>query len=220
MIGCGILFIIRYHELRISINKLFLTIIFVCLLSPLILSPVNKAANEINKLFYQKDLSGMTRITNSMTGINMFREHMLLGVGIGNYGFYYTQYIYKGIAFTNEITSLLKPDNMGWPTSNNFVVRVLSELGIVGSCIFVFFLLRTFHVIKKILRNPVWHTYGTYYVVINLLIVLYYFTNESFQFFVYWFFPALAIVTYNVMKKESAISNENPDAESMRRARY
>ncbi len=76
-------------------------------------------------------LSKYDRLNQSVTGINMFVDNPIVGVGLSQYGYYYKKYQYTD-KFDN-----LHQDKM---IPNNIYVELLSELGILGFVVFMLFL--------------------------------------------------------------------------------
>jgi len=200
--GILILFALRHRKLKIKMVRLIMFCFLVILVIPFLISPLRQSIFEITKL-KGTDESKMTRYINLMTSVNVFKNNWLFGVGIGNFGFYYSDNLYRETdTLPHEVSSMLSPDSTGWPVTNNMITRILVELGVVGFLLFMFFQFYIWTVALRILRNKQWKTFGVYYLVIFLLILAFYFTNESFQFFVYWFFPGIIVATYNVLKHE------------------
>lgn len=80
-------------------------------------------------------ISRLDRLRLALTGLRMFADHPLTGVGISQYGFYYNTYEALSLAGFN-IFHLEKR------IANNVYVELLSELGIIGFAIFLAFLIR------------------------------------------------------------------------------
>lgn len=84
------------------------------------------------------------RIVYAQTAFNIYKEHPLLGVGLGNYAFYFEENLpYRPIADVTEVLLMVTPE-LGRDrliTSKNFFLRLLAETGIVGWIAFYIFLL-------------------------------------------------------------------------------
>jgi O-antigen ligase len=84
------------------------------------------------------------RFTYSGTAFRMYEAYPLLGVGLGNYAFYFEQMLPdEPLAQTPEVLRLVTPgagrDRL--ITSKNFYFRLLSETGILGTIAFFAFLI-------------------------------------------------------------------------------
>ena len=84
------------------------------------------------------------RFTYSGTAFRMYEAYPLLGVGLGNYAFYFEQMLpEEPLANTPEVLRLVTPgagrDRL--VTSKNFYLRLLSETGILGTTAFFAFLI-------------------------------------------------------------------------------
>lgn len=80
-------------------------------------------------------ISRLDRVGSALTGLGMFGDNPVTGVGISQFGFYYNTYEAFDLAAFN-IFPLEKR------IANNVYVELLSELGIVGFTIFMVFLTR------------------------------------------------------------------------------
>lgn len=84
------------------------------------------------------------RLSYGEAALNIFEAKPVLGVGLGNYAFYFEEYLPdRSIAGLPEILRLVAPE-MGrnrLVTPKNFYLRILSETGLVGLGAFLVFLL-------------------------------------------------------------------------------
>ncbi|OGS25522.1 MAG: hypothetical protein A2297_08545 [Elusimicrobia bacterium RIFOXYB2_FULL_48_7] len=76
--------------------------------------------------------------------VNMFREHPVLGVGLGNYTFLYNRYKTPDAIFKNTM-----------PVVNNQYLEILVETGALGACAFLFFVFSVFLNIRRAFKRPV-----------------------------------------------------------------
>ena len=89
--------------------------------------------------------SARTRTTMWMNSIPMFREHFLVGVGLGNWTKHYGAY-----------QNWFKPDrallkNLYHANAHNDYVEILCELGIIGFALFLWTVVALFRVIGRLL---------------------------------------------------------------------
>jgi O-antigen ligase len=84
------------------------------------------------------------RLVYAQTAFNIYEAYPFLGVGLGNYAFYFEEMLpYRPIAEVPEILFMVTPE-MGRNrliTSKNFMLRILAETGIMGTIAFGVFLL-------------------------------------------------------------------------------
>jgi O-antigen ligase len=86
-----------------------------------------------DKLLGQSLISRIDRVVTALTGLQMFRDHPITGVGLSQYGYYYNTY---------EVTNLLNMFHYEKRIANNVYVELLSELGIIGFALFAAYLTR------------------------------------------------------------------------------
>jgi O-antigen ligase len=76
------------------------------------------------------------RIVFWQTGMKVFNDYPLLGVGLGNNGYFFPQK-FDGYAWSlPEVQSIVNSDRF-IPNAKNFWVRLLSETGVIGFAFFI-----------------------------------------------------------------------------------
>ncbi|MCX7927853.1 MAG: O-antigen ligase family protein [Candidatus Omnitrophica bacterium] len=80
-------------------------------------------------------LSKLDRINLIITGIKMFLDHPIIGVGLARYGYYFRHYQFMDIKDIQHYFKIIP---------NNIYVELLSELGIAGFITFMFFIIRIY----------------------------------------------------------------------------
>ena len=84
------------------------------------------------------------RLAYSEAAYNTYEAHPLLGVGLGNYAFYFEDMLpYHPLAESPEVLRLITPDpdRNRLITAKNFYLRLLAETGVVGTAAFFTFLI-------------------------------------------------------------------------------
>ena len=93
---------------------------------------------------YGKFWSTRTRLITSEYAVDLFKQHPWLGVGYENYRFYSGNKVYHG---------LMRTTNVRWPEVNNYPLKVLAELGIIGFLLFIFLAFSFFYYLVSALRK-------------------------------------------------------------------
>jgi O-antigen ligase len=75
------------------------------------------------------------RIVYWQVGMRVFNSYPLLGVGLGNTGYFFPQFVYQYGLNLPEVQNIINRD-LSIPNAKNLWVRVLSETGIVGFAFF------------------------------------------------------------------------------------
>ncbi len=91
---------------------------------------------------YFLSLGASTRYALAVAAWGVFQGSPLIGVGLGQSGFYLFDHLPNWALERNpEMAFMLAPDSMTFPNPKNLWVRLLAETGVVGSVFFLVFLL-------------------------------------------------------------------------------
>lgn len=122
-LGAVIIFIVRYR-----IGLIYLAA------GGCIAASIRKIRNYFIDALTKKTYSLTTRVKLWKTGLKMFQDHKLTGVGNGNYNYYYSQYI--------ERYPELQTGGEAYTVHNSYI-KMLAELGIFGALSFtaIYFML-------------------------------------------------------------------------------
>jgi hypothetical protein len=83
------------------------------------------------------------RLAYGEAAYNTYEAHPLLGVGLGNYAFYFEDMLpYRPLAESPEVLRLItpEPDRNRLITAKNFYLRLMAETGVLGTAAFFTFL--------------------------------------------------------------------------------
>jgi hypothetical protein len=89
----------------------------------------------------QNEMSNNTRAISAYISLDMFRDSPILGLGWGQYGFYFSRYFepYESLGANNyEFIMYNDPSNEHfWPEQHSFLLRIISETGLLGIIAFL-----------------------------------------------------------------------------------
>ena len=92
------------------------------------------------------------RILYWQTGWEIFNDHPILGVGLGNFGFYFQQYMPNFASALDEPREILFRANYQ-ANNKNLWTRLLSETGIIGFILFISWLIILWIQGSELLKN-------------------------------------------------------------------
>ncbi|MCJ7536157.1 MAG: O-antigen ligase family protein, partial [Anaerolineales bacterium] len=84
------------------------------------------------------------RYTYMETAFQIYGQNPLLGVGLGNYAFYFNDNLpNRPLAVIPEVLRLVVPESVGSRliTPKNLVIRIMAEMGIIGLTTFIAFIM-------------------------------------------------------------------------------
>lgn len=88
--------------------------------------------------------SNIARLGLQKSAINMGMDNPIIGIGLGQFGFYADQYIEEDARISFEIQRWTNPEEVDfWPPAFALIPRIVAEQGFVGAAIFIVFLLVT-----------------------------------------------------------------------------
>ena len=127
--------------------------------------------------------SGAVRMNEVMTAIEMFKEHVLFGVGLGQYGFKY--YLYHWDPSLDALSTTARH------ITNNIYAELLAETGLVGCLIFAVFWARWLGQARRLIPvTPLFYASG-----ISMMIV--WLAYPTFNIAFMWAFLGFAVAMMN-----------------------
>jgi O-antigen ligase len=158
--------------------------------------------------------SAGARAAYTFSGLGVYEESPVTGVGLGASGFYMYDHLPDwALTTVPEIARQLNPENRLYPNPKNMYVRVLAETGLIGFFIFVAFL---FSVLGDALRALQSKTAAARYLGIAgifswFAVALYNITQDSFATPNIWInFGILAGMTAFALQSENGSRTSSP----------
>ena len=85
----------------------------------------------------QHSISNKTRFGTQLAALEVFKESPIIGVGLGQQGYYITQHYPKWAATENWEIRLFKNNQSSvWPPGFSMLTRLLCEVGFIGTLLF------------------------------------------------------------------------------------
>jgi hypothetical protein len=185
-IGVGALLVILFIGIYAGFSAIVLKVVSdrdwrVALLikSPLSQAEIQQlsALNE-NSLFYLGTrFAFLERTVYWMDGWHIFNDYPLLGVGLGNAGFYFLPHL-PAVGWSSYEVRAIAYQNPGLPNIKSMWYRLLAETGIVGFAIFIAWLLVLWSSASKSFRSSN-HTLQTVALAGQLALLAYVFEGFS-----------------------------------------
>jgi len=156
---------------------------------------------KFNIMKYAEDLSFGARVSYWITGWNIFNHYPLLGVGLGNAGFYFPQHFPAYAWRLREIRELMFHSS-GLLNIKSMWFRILAETGIIGFTAFSAFLTVLFVLITLLRRQngglaKTLHWMGRFAFTAFFIEEL---SLDSFALPYFWVSFAIAVAGYEYMK--------------------
>lgn len=144
---------IFYRRRSLSIYKMLTFAPIILLISFLFM--LTSGGDVVLSLFSIEELgSNATRYAGLVSGILVwFDNSILLGVGLGQYGFYAADYMPEWGLITHETQAVFGGDK--WPYTHNMLITLLCEIGIVGVILFLFMVCHLLISINSFLRKNI-----------------------------------------------------------------
>jgi len=153
------------------------------------------------------------RLSYGETALNIFVDNPTFGVGLGNYAFYFNEYLPdEPLAPVPEILRLVTPESGRdrLVTPKNFYLRLLSETGLIGLATFLAFLFAILGCAIFLWRNPIGRSDARFWGTAGILGVISFslaaFTFDSFaipnMWVVFGFITASTWIIYKSQKSK------------------
>lgn len=151
--------------------------------------------------------SNITRFSLQVAAFNIFLANPILGVGLGQFGFHYPNFLPDWAFLSSEILTAINPNNSIIYGSYNTHIRVLAESGIIGFILWVNIIIKGFknyiYILKSVEKDK---KYIVKLIILSYGISLLGFINfDIYIFFYYWFLVILSSVLVLKIKKGKKI---------------
>ena len=89
----------------------------------------------IKSLTDKNNMSNVARLGMQKVAVNIGIDNALVGVGIGQYGFYAKDYVDENALRSNEVQNWINPDTTenSWPPAFSLYARIVAEQGIFNN---------------------------------------------------------------------------------------
>jgi O-antigen ligase len=161
------------------------------------------------------------RLIYAETAFNIYNEHPLLGVGPGNYAFFFEENIpERPIAWMPEVLRLITPSETHTQlvTPKNLYLRLLAETGVLGIASFLVFLIAIFGCALYLLKSkvPEYHYWGTASILAGCGFIVAAFTFDSFALPNMWVVFGLITAGAAIFRREqkASITSQEPQPSS------
>lgn len=176
-----------------------------------------KAISELGLLGWSSRLVFAERIVYWIAGFQVFLQHPIFGVGLGNSGYFIPQTIG---AFGYSLTEILRifVSNAFLPNPKNLWVRILAETGIAGFSVFVSWLWVEWKTARsnEKMRSPLAQAVGLMGQIVVIGLIVEGFSLDTFALPYYWMTLGLVLAVYRVYSlKAPAESRIDGNADSL-----
>jgi hypothetical protein len=93
---------------------------------------VAKFDDIVLKVINGDSVSNLSRLASQVAAVSIFKDHPILGVGFGQYGFYVNEYMPSWGYLSYELRPWLIYPTAPWPAVYSMYARLACETGIVG----------------------------------------------------------------------------------------
>jgi hypothetical protein len=136
--NCAVLALLRLVYARPSTSealaaaRLLLPVVF-GLITIAALAWIASSYNDVvQQLMLGESISNITRLAFQAAGLQIFLDHPLLGVGLGQFGFHVAAALPDWAWRSSEVHPMLTFPQAGWPNVFSIYARLAAELGILG----------------------------------------------------------------------------------------
>lgn len=190
---CACLFLLLFaKEVKYKFKIVSMLVATVIVIGFLIVFYLPDYENVINVIFLERQVSFDTRLSYWSYIFDLWKQYPILGVGIGNYGFYSAQF------FGHSLLG----------TANGVFWQALVETGILGFFAFCFLVFYYYKILFKTLKNvkdTLWYPYILGYLAgFTGMMVQYISFGDRLNMYV-WFFIGISMATVKLIKKEQNI---------------
>lgn len=197
---------IKLGNKLVIIRAIGISIVMFLILNVTLLPKIGGDPNSMTKLSVKSLVSSLTD-PNNMSNVARFGlqqsamkigiDNPIMGVGIGQYGFYASDYLSERALSSHEVQYWINPQiKDSWPPAFSLYPRILAEQGVVGIILWVVFLGYTLIKAIKALRKKYDDVIGIALIVSFIGMIISWFNVDSFGQVQFWILLPF-IINYN-----------------------
>jgi len=195
----AILLLFFFSKIKFKIKLIGITIFILIFISILIIPFVSYQYSNLGEFisprFSSEILSQEPRLLGLSFVLDLWKQYPILGVGLGNYGFYAAQHFHSPLIVSGAGRWL----------------QALVETGILGFAAFIWLIFTYYKILIRALRkarNTSWYPYFLGYLAcFTAMIVQYFFSFDRFPLY-FWVFLGISIATVKLINKSEKNSLE------------
>ena len=162
----------------------------------------------INSLSDKNNMSNVARSGMQRSAVEIGMDNPLIGVGLGQYGFYAQRYLDEKAMTSHEVKIWASEDNSAWPPVFSLFSRVIAEQGLIGIVLWIAMLAYMVISMLQALRKKENDIVGISLLVSFLGVIISWVNADMFSMISFWILLPF-IIKYN---------NENVAVEANRRS--
>jgi len=141
---------LRMKKILLFLPLLIIPIFFTDFFSSFFTYQFNKVSNIIENQGIFQEFSTAARIGNFYTAILVFLDNPFFGVGLGQFGFYYPDYVPEVFVQGGEANNWADKFSSYYATTKSLPARLLAETGLIGFLFFSLFFYKQISCLRKI----------------------------------------------------------------------
>lgn len=206
---CILIFKTSKQNKKIVISMISGIMIMFFIINNTVISKVKTDVNSVSKMSISsltKSLSDKNNMSNvarsgmQRSAIQMGLDNAIIGIGLGQYGFYAQEYLDEKAMTSHEVQRWASEENDAWPPAFSLFSRIIAEQGIVGIVIWISILIyMIFSMIRQLRRNRN-DILGISLLVSFIGVVISWFNADMFSMISFWILLPF-IIKYNNQDK-------------------
>lgn len=150
--------------------------------------------NVLESLTDDKNYSNIARFGMMKSALKMGIENPILGVGLGQFGFYANEYVDNKSRESSEIVRWLDDNQDRWPPTFSIYLRILAEQGILALITWIYLWVSITKRVYKKWKNMQDDYEGICIIVTILGMLISSFNMDTYAYIPYWLIISLSII--------------------------